>query len=232
MSKQDIIENAIEYRFSDKSLLQNALTHSSYAHEHGMSYSSNNERLEFLGDAVLELVSSRYIFEKYPDMPEGRMTKLRAALVCEESLAEGARMLELGDHILLSHGEQQTGGAKRDSILSDAMEAIIGAMYLDGGLEPAAKFISKYVLVDIERKEMMFDPKSLLQEIIQNKYHENTRIEYTVIDERGPAHDKSFTVECIIQGQKYCSGTGPTKKKAEAKAAYETILNIRKQQNT
>ncbi|MCR4604661.1 MAG: ribonuclease III [Eubacterium sp.] len=222
----DQLQKNIGYEFKDIALLENALTHSSYAHENGLSYGANNERLEFLGDAVLELSSSRFIFDKYPKVPEGKMTKLRAALVCEQSLAEVARKLNFGDFIRLSNGEISTGGAKRDSILSDAVEAVIGAIYLDGGFDAADIFIKKYVLVDIDKKHMMFESKSALQELVQDKYHADTKIEYKVVEESGPAHAKHFRIACFVQGKKLSEGVGPTKKKAESMAAYEAIKII------
>ena len=217
------IHEDLGYEFRDKELLKNALTHSSYAHEQGLSYSLNNERLEFLGDAVLELSSSKYMFENFPELPEGDLTKLRAALVCEVSLADVARKLNFGDFILLSKGEKQSGGEKRDSILSDAVEALIGALYIDGGFEIADEFVKKHILVDIEHKQMIFESKSRLQEMVQDKYHANTRIEYVIIEETGPAHAKNFKTACYVQGEKISEGTGPTKKKAESAAAYEAI---------
>ena len=148
------LQDEIGYHFQNLSLLNNALTHSSYANERHWKYERNNERLEFLGDAVLELVSSDYIFSNHKDMVEGKMTKLRASLVCEMSLASSAREIKLGEYLKLGHGEWVTGGGKRDSILSDAFEAVIGAIYLDGGLNPAREFILQYVLSDIEKKQL------------------------------------------------------------------------------
>jgi ribonuclease III, bacterial len=215
------------YTFQNENLLKNALTHSSFANEKHWQYNANNERLEFLGDAVLELVSSEFIFRKNPKMVEGKMTKMRASLVCEMSLADAARQIRLGEYLYLGKGEYRTGGDKRDSILSDAFEAVIGAIYLDGGFEPAGTFIRTFVLSDIEKKQLFHDSKTILQEMIQEKDHENTCITYPVVSERGPDHDKQFEVCCEINGISYAKGTGHTKKAAEQKAAYETILLLR-----
>ena len=217
----------IDYRFSNEDLLQNALTHSSYANDKGLVYTKNNERLEFLGDAVLELVSSRFIFDENPNMVEGEMTTLRASLVCEQSLAEAARGIKLDEQVILGHGEEKTGGRKRDSILSDAFEALIGAIYLDGGYDEAEKFIKKYILTDIENKSLYHDSKSRLQEIVQGYFHEKTNIVYDVIDETGPAHEKIFTIALSIQGKSFTEAKGHTKKKAEQEAAYRALLMLK-----
>ena len=227
MSNQEEFMEQIGYRFSDLSLLKNALTHSSYSNENGLPYAKNNERLEFLGDAVLELISSRFIFETNPKMVEGEMTKLRASLVCEPTLAIVAREIGLDAQVILGHGEEKTGGRGRDSILSDALEALIGAMYLDGGFEEAERFVRTFLLTDIESKQLYHDSKSKLQEMVQDVFHESTEIVYEVTDESGPAHQKSFTVACRIQGKPVSEGTGVTKKKAEQEAAYQALLKFR-----
>lgn len=227
MKSLDELQNKIEYRFQNKRLLENALMHSSYANEKHLTYEHNNERLEFLGDAVLELISSEFIFLENDTMVEGKMTKLRASLVCEPSLAYVARQIGLGDYLLLGNGEMQTGGAKRDSILSDALEAVIGAIYLDGGFDPAKKFIHRYVLADIENRQLFYDSKTVLQEMVQEINHENTRITYPILKEEGPDHNKTFYVSCEINGKQYASGSGQTKKMAEQRAAYETILLLK-----
>ncbi len=229
MSGQGLKEfqEIIGYTFRNVQLLKNALTHSSYANERHWQYAANNERLEFLGDAVLELITSEYIFRSSQKMVEGKMTKMRASLVCEMSLAGAARQIHLGEHLYLGKGEYMTGGSKRDSILSDAFEAVIGAIYLDGGFEPAGDFVRKFVLSDIEKKQLFHDSKTILQEMIQEKSHENTHILYPVISEQGPDHDKQFEVCCEINGVKYAKGSGHTKKSAEQMAAYETILLLK-----
>ena len=223
------LEKKLNYTFRDPSLLSEALCHSSYANEHRSAHLNSNERLEFLGDAVLELVSSDYIFSNHKDMVEGKMTKLRASLVCEMSLASSAREIELGEYLKLGHGEWVTGGGKRDSILSDAFEAVIGAIYLDGGLNPAREFILQYVLSDIEKKQLFYDSKTILQEIIQSKFHEKTNLSYALEKEEGPDHNKSFEVVCMVNEKAYGRGKGRTKKSAEQKAAYETILLLRQE---
>lgn len=223
-------QEIIGYTFKNKALLKNALTHSSFANEKHWCYETNNERLEFLGDAVLELISSDFIFKANPRMVEGKMTKMRASLVCEMSLAASAREIHLGEYLYLGKGERQTGGDKRDSILSDAFEAVIGAIYMDGGYEPVSRFVKKYVLTDIEKKQLFHDSKTILQEIVQSKIHENTQIQYPILREEGPDHDKTFEVCCVINGIEYGKGCGHTKKGAEQKAAYETILLLKESQ--
>ncbi len=163
------LEALIGYEFKDKNLLRQALTHSSYANEQKINKSGDYERLEFLGDAVLEVVSSEFLFHKYPDLPEGKLTKIRASMVCEPSLAICARDLELGRFILLGKGEEATGGRERESITSDVMEAIIGAIFLDGGMEKAKAHISRFVLSDLENKVLFYDSKSTLQEVLQGE---------------------------------------------------------------
>lgn len=222
-------QEQIGYHFSNKQLLKTALTHSSYANEKHWKYEANNERLEFLGDAVLEIVSSEFIFCHHSHMVEGQMTKLRASLVCEMSLAAAARELSLGEYLYLGNGEIQMGGAKRDSILSDAFEAVIGAMYLDGGMEPVQTFIHHFVLSDIEKKQLFYDSKTVLQEILQSEFHGETQILYPVQNEIGPDHDKQFEVCCQINQKIYGTGFGRTKKRAEQQAAYETILLLRQE---
>lgn len=218
------LENIIGYRFKNKSFLKLAMTHSSYANDQRQDKSGDNERLEFLGDAVLELVSSETLYHTYPDKAEGEMTRLRASLVCEQTLAESAREIGLGDFLLLSNGEERTGGRERDSVTSDALEALIGAIYLDGGYEPAKNFIKKYVLNDIEHKHLFYDSKTILQEILQKEYNE--RVEYTLIKEYGPDHNKRFVVNALFHGEVMGSGEGRTKKRAEQQAAYEAILKL------
>ncbi len=161
------LESLIGYEFKDKSLLKQALTHSSYANEQKINRSGDYERLEFLGDAVLEVISSEFLFHKYPDLPEGKLTKLRASMVCEPSLAICARDLDLGKFILLGKGEEATGGRNRESITSDVMEAIIGAIFLDGGMEKAKAHIEKFILSDLEDKALLYDSKSTLQDVMQ-----------------------------------------------------------------
>ena len=230
MSQQlEELQEKIEYHFTDEKLLRNALTHSSYANKKHWPYEKNNERLEFLGDAVLEVFSSDHIFRENSKMVEGKMTKLRASLVCEMSLASSAREIGLGQYLFLGKGEKMTGGAKRDSILSDAFEAVLGAIYLDGGFEPAKEFVERFVMSDIEKKQLFYDSKTVLQELVQSHKETDSDISYPVEEESGPDHDKHFVVRCSINGKLYGSGQGHTKKAAEQGAAYETILMLRQE---
>ena len=217
MDRVKELEQKIGYVFKDKSLIERALMHSSYTNEKHLKKYECNERLEFLGDAVLELVSSAYLFNEFPKVSEGELTKTRASMVCEPSLAMCARDIGLGDYLLLGKGEEATGGRKRDSITSDAMEALIGAIYLDGG---------RFVLTDQEDKKLFYDSKTILQEIVQANMTGN--VSYELIDEQGPDHNKIFEVEARIGGKAWGRGKGSSKKSAEQQAAYEAILNLRK----
>ena len=221
------LERRIGYQFHDKKLLQQALTHSSYSNEQKINKFENYERLEFLGDAVLELVSSDFLFHANRDMPEGKLTKLRSSMVCEPALAYCARDLELGKYMLLGRGEESTGGRERESITSDAMEAMIGALYLDGGFEAAHAFIHRFVLTDLENKILFYDSKTVLQEMIQAI--PGTVFEYVLMGEEGPDHDKQFLVEARLDGRTAGRGKGRTKKAAEQQAAYQTILSLRQE---
>lgn len=214
------------YTFKDVRYLETALTHSSFANEKHWPYKKNNERLEFLGDAVLELVSSDFIFHEHSSDMEGDMTKLRASLVCERSLADSARQIGIGSYIRLGKGEASTGGSERDSILSDAFEAVIGAIYLDGGIEHAAVFVRRFVLSDIENKKLFYDSKTTLQEVVQER-GEN-KIFYELISETGPDHAKVFEVNCKLGADILGTGKGKSKKAAEQNAAYEALLRLRK----
>lgn len=221
------LEQLIGYHFHNKELLLQALTHSSFSNEQKILKQKNYERLEFLGDAVLELVSSQYLFEEMPDKSEGDLTKMRSSLVCEPSLAYCAKELRLGDFIRLGKGEEATGGRKRDSIRSDVMEAIIGAIYLDGGFEEARTFVLRFILSDLEHKKLFYDSKTILQEIVQGEEHFGI-LSYEVTSESGPDHDKLFEVEAKIDGKVVSTGSGRTKKAAEQQAAYEAILLLKK----
>lgn len=220
------LEKTIGYTFQDKKLLQNALTHSSYANEKHLPYEKNNERLEFLGDAVLELVSSAFLFQEQSQATEGKMSKLRASLVCERSLAQSARDINLGAYLFLGKGEAATGGAGRDSILSDAFEAVIGAIYLDADIEEASHFIHQYVLSDIEHKTLFYDSKTILQEMIQS--HGTNNLSYRLLEEKGPDHCKEFVIACYLNQDQIGVGSGHSKKLAEQEAAYQAILALRK----
>ncbi len=220
-----VVEKRIGYTFSDKSLLEEALTHSSYQKTGKDGRIISNERLEFLGDAVLELVSSKFLFHRYTDMQEGNMTKLRASLVCETALASVARQLQLGEVLQMSRGEELTGGRERDSIISDAVEAVIGAVFEDGGLEPAERFILAFVLNDIEHKQLFHDCKTILQELVQRDYP-GKQIHYRLTGEKGPDHNKTFFVAMYLDEEKLGEGSGRTKKAAEQNAAYEGLLKL------
>lgn len=210
-------EKNIHYTFNDKELLRTALTHSSYANEKKGKIRFN-ERLEFLGDAVLQLITSEKLFKENPNMPEGKMSKQRAALVCEDALAGYAHEINLGDYLNLGKGEETTGGRKRPSILSDAFEAVIGAIFLDGGMEPAKKFVLHFV--DAAHLSLQ-DYKTLLQEIIQQNPGE--KLSYVVTDESGPDHDKQFTMEVHLNSNVIGRGVGKSKKHAEQAAAKEAL---------
>ena len=221
------LEEKLQYHFKNPTLLEEALRHSSYANEHRGANFFSNERLEFLGDAVLEVVSSDFLFRTFPEMPEGDMTKTRASLVCEPTLAFCAQEIDLGGFLLLGKGEDATGGRGRDSVVSDAMEALIGAIYLDGGFANAKEFIHKYILTDIEHKQLFYDSKTILQEVVQGEHEQLT---YVLTDESGPDHNKSFTVRACIGERVIGSGTGHTKKAAEQEAAYQALLMLKNQQ--
>ena len=220
------LEEKIGYNFKDSHLLRHAVTHSSYVNEKHMKKADCNERLEFLGDAVLELISSEYLFFENQTMPEGELTKLRASMVCEKALAFCARDLELGSYLLLGKGEDATGGRFRESITSDALEALIGAIYLDGGFANAKEFIHRFILTDIEHKQLFFDSKTILQEIVQSNFKEP--VSYELLGEKGPDHNKVFEVAVRIGDDRYGVGSGRTKKAAEQEAAYQSILALRK----
>lgn len=216
------LQEAIGYSFHNPELLTEAMTHSSYAHEQhkGMKY---NERLEFLGDAVLSIVVSDYIYKHCPELPEGELTKLRASLVCEKSLFDFAKQIDLGSYLRLSNGERRNGGAKRPSIVSDAFEALIAAIYLDGGMEAARKHILRFVIPEIEQhKNRSFkDYKTALQEIIQKNPGE--KLEYRLVGSSGPDHDKHFKVEVCLNSNVIGKGGGRSKKEAEQQAAREAL---------
>lgn len=219
------LESKIGYRFQDISLLKQAMTHSSFTNEQKINKVKNYERLEFLGDAVLELVSSEFLFNAHTQVPEGELTKMRASMVCEPSLAFCAKDLQLGQYMRLGKGEEQTGGRNRDSITSDAMEALIGAIYLDGGMEKATSFINKFILSDLEDKQLFYDSKSNLQEMIQGKLKKE--FHYELLEESGPEHDKTFVVEVFMEEESLGKGLGRTKKAAEQQAAYKALLLLR-----
>lgn len=222
------LQQKMAYTFHDEKLLFTALTHSSYANEHRLYKIHHNERLEFLGDAVLEIVSSDFLFKNFPDMTEGQMSKKRASLVCEPTLAYCARQLGLGKYLMLGKGEDMGGGRNRDSILSDALEAVIGSIYLDSGIEQARDFIMANVLNDIEHKAMFQDSKTILQEILQRDYKEPIR--YEVVDMTGPEHDRLFVMHVKLGDRVIGQGSGRTKQAAGQEAAYHAILSLKENQ--
>lgn len=225
MKRPTELQSVIGYRFQEEGLLTQALTHSSYANEKHMRKGADNERLEFLGDAVLEIVSSEFLYKKYPKLPEGELTKLRASLVCEPTLAFCTEALQLGDYLLLGRGEDMTGGRMRKSILSDALEAVIGAIYLDGGFANAKEFIDRFILTDTEHKQLFYDSKTILQEEVQGS--DKGSLHYELVREEGPDHNKHFVVAAYVGEERLGMGEGTTKKAAEQQAAYETLLKLR-----
>lgn len=225
MADLNEFQSKIGYTFKNRHLLEQALTHSSYANEKHMKKHSDNERLEFLGDAVLEIVSSEFLFINYPQKPEGELTKLRASIVCEPTLALCTKPLDLGKYLRLGRGEDHTGGRKRKSILSDALEAVIGAIYLDGGFTNAKEFVLRFIMTDIENKQLFYDSKTTLQEIVQGRYEED--VHYVLIKEEGPDHNKSFYVEALLGERVLGQGCGHTKKAAEQQAAYCAIKKLK-----
>ncbi|NLL63036.1 MAG: ribonuclease III [Ruminococcaceae bacterium] len=214
-------EARIGYKYNDIKLLETALTHSSYANEKGNGHKSN-ERLEFLGDSVLSFITADYFFTNFKDIPEGDLTRLRAATVCEKSLFEFAKEIDLGEYLLLGKGEQRTGGRERASILADAFEALIASLYLDGGIEAARKFVVQFVKTAIKSNKIVFDDyKTVLQEVIQKNPEE--KLTYVLTNEIGPDHDKIFEVEVHLNSNVIGKGTGRTKKHAEQEAAKEAL---------
>lgn len=220
------LEDKIGYRFQKKKLLRQAMIHSSFANEHQIDKLDCNERLEFLGDAVLEVTSSDFLYRQYPEKPEGELTKIRASLVCEPTLAYCASEIGLGKYLLLGKGEEATGGRNRDSVVSDAMEALIGAIYLDGGFANAKEFVHRYVLNDLEHKQLFYDSKTILQEIVQAG-EGGQLLEYKILKEEGPDHRKVFEVMAMLNGEEIGRGSGRTKKAAEQVAAYRGILKLK-----
>ena len=216
-----ILQQNLNYEFKNINLLKNALTHSSYANE--MRSSSSNERLEFLGDSVLSIIVSDYLYDRYPNLPEGELTRKRAALVCEKSLCGFSRELKIGEYLLLGKGEENNGGRERDSILADAFEAVLAALYLDGGMEVAKNHVMRFVLRDEKNHtEAAFkDYKTLLQEIIQRNPEES--VTYILTDEKGPDHNKEFTVEVRLNSNTIGTGVGKNKKQAEQMAAKQAL---------
>ena len=219
------LEAAIGYKFQNIQLLQNALTHSSYANERWHNSLLSNERLEFLGDSVLGMLVADYLYRNFPNRPEGELTRMRADMVCETTLAAAANRIGIGAHLLLGHGEEQGGGRTRESILADAMESVIAACFLDGGLDAALKVVQQFILVDVPVTKMHnADYKTSLQELVQQK--KNQVLSYALTGESGPDHDKKFDVEVRLNGKVVGTGSGSSKKRAEQMAAKAAIENL------
>ena len=220
------LENAIGYRFGNITLLQNALAHSSYANERWHNSLMSNERLEFLGDSVLGMLVAEHLYRNFPDRPEGELTRMRADMVCETSLAVIADRIGLGSHLLLGHGEEQGGGRNRASILADAVESVIAACFLDGGMDAAKAFVDRFVLSNVPVKQMTNkDYKTALQELVQQK--KNQLLTYDLVGESGPDHNKQFRVQVSLNGEPVGQGEGSSKKRAEqdaARAALESLF--------
>ena len=220
------LEAALGYKFQNITLLQNALTHSSYANERWHNSLLSNERLEFLGDSILGMVVAEYLFTNFPDRPEGELTRMRADMVCETSLAAIAARLNLGEHLLLGHGEERFGGRSRASILADAVESVIAAAFLDGGMQPAADIITRFVLCDVPVTKLHnVDYKTALQELVQQK--KNQTLCYRLVGESGPDHDKVFTAQVLLNDQVVGEGSGSSKKRAEQDAARSALEKLK-----
>ena len=219
------LEEEIGYHFKNISLLQNALTHSSYANERWHNSLLSNERLEFLGDSILGMLEAEYLFRNFPDRPEGELTRMRADMVCEKTLAGVAEKIHLGQHLLLGHGEEQGGGRSRESILADAVESVIAASFLDGGMEAALHFIKTFILVEVPVSQLHnMDYKTKLQELVQQK--KNQVLSYNLLSETGPDHDKHFEVCVALNGKEVGRGEGRSKKRAEQEAARLAITKL------
>ena len=219
------LETAIGYRFKNITLLQNALTHSSYANERWHDGLRSNERLEFLGDSILGMVVAEFLYRNYPDRPEGELTRMRADMVCETALSIVAEEIHIGEHLLLGHGEEHGGGRRRVSILADAVESVIAAIFLDAGIEPARGFIQRFILTRVPEKRLQHaDYKTALQELVQQK--KNQAVTYELVAESGPDHDKHFSVQVLLNGKPIGTGAGTSKKRAEQDAARDALTKI------
>ena len=221
------LEAAIGYRFKNITLLQNALAHSSYANERWHNSLKSNERLEFLGDSILGMVVAEYLYRNFSDRPEGDLTRMRADMVCERSLAQVAERIDLGKHLLLGNGEEAGGGRQRDSILADAVESVIAACFIDGGMEAARHFINTFVLTNVPVQKLKnVDYKTALQELVQQK--KNQVLCYQLVGESGPDHDKVFTAQVLLNDQVIGEGVGSSKKRAEQDAARAALEQLQK----
>lgn len=227
----DELQHKLQLAFKRTKLLKQAFTHTSYVNEHKRGSVQDNERLEFLGDAVLQLLVSEYLFTTYPKRPEGELTRMRASVVCEPSLAYFAERLELGHYVLLGRGEEQLGGRQRPALLADLFESFVGAIYLDFGIERTRSFLEKHMFPFIESNDfglLMKDSKSKLQE--RSQHQGLGAVDYRIVEERGPAHDREFVVEVYIGEERYGVGVGRTKKEAEQRAAAEAWNELSQQQ--
>ena len=218
-----IFEEILQYKFNNIKLLENALTHSSYANETHSAHGSN-ERLEFLGDSMLSIIVSEHLYKNFKKLPEGELTKLRASLVCEKTLCMFSKQMNVGDYLLLGKGEANNHGNERPSILADAFEAILAAIYIDGGIDAAKKHVLRFIIPELENREyeLFNDYKTALQEVIQRNPEE--RLSYVLIDESGPDHDKQFTVEVHLNSNVIGTGVGKSKKQAEQAAAHQALI--------
>ena len=223
------LQSELNISFNNKNLLYQAFTHSSYVNEHRRKLFTDNERLEFLGDAVLELSVSKFLFEKYPQMSEGELTKLRASIVCEPSLVIFANELKFGQYVLLGKGEELTGGRERPALLADVFESFVGALYLDQGLEAVVAFLEKIVFpkVEIGAFSHVMDFKSQLQEMVQQS--NNGILHYEIVDEKGPAHNRTFVSRVLLNEQELGIGRGKSKKEAEQQAAQSAMQMLKQQ---
>lgn len=221
------LQQQIQIQFQNRQLLKQAFTHASYVNEHRFSQHQDNERLEFLGDAVLELTVSEYLYNAYPDRPEGELTKLRAAIVCEPSLVKFAEALDFGKYVLLGKGEELTGGRQRPALLADVFESFIGALYLDQGLEAVKSFLNAHVFSGISPggQFQMMDFKTELQELTQ--HHNMGVLEYRIIEEKGPAHEREFVSEVCMGEESLGQGAGRSKKEAEQRAAAAALNRLK-----
>ena len=221
------LETAIGYRFQNITLLQNALTHSSYANEYWHDSLKSNERLEFVGDSILGMIVAEHLYRNFPDRPEGELTRMRADMVCEQALSEVADRLGLGSHLLLGNGEEQGGGRQRASILADAVESVIAACFLDGGMDSARRFVEKFILCHVPVARLHnVDHKTALQEYVQKK--KNQVLSYELIGEEGPDHNKQFRVAVYLNGERVGEGAGSSKKRAEQSAAKMAMEKLTK----
>ena len=217
------LEERIGYRFKDPSLLRTALTHKSFASEYHIRQIPQYERLEFLGDSILEYISSEALFQRYPELPEGELTRKRASLVCEYTLSRITRELGYGDYVILGKGEDLTGGRERPSILCDLFESVLGAIYLDGGMEPAKAYVERHLLTDLEHKTIFTDAKTILQEYAQSKGMELT---YELLDQTGPDHLRVYTSRVRLGETPYETGQAHSIKGAQMEAAHKTLRKL------